>query len=1322
MRIAQHSTCINLVLLVMFSAHANIRDDATAHVPMVAVATAQPAAQPAAPPAAPLVTRFNLLDNSSSSSQEEAPPRAARPARERRVKVLDDFSSSSEEEEAPAHAARRLPARRVQASVAKKVAEEVAPMTITWDARTWDEMPTALREAISLVPGWGIAKANKLVDQCPEWAHPIDLVEATAETIKDVAVRLRREKVGISASALCKLRDEFCKKHKAAIGAANFDAQDEAHAASAAQAASQAALRAADAARKKTARQSITASARAANAARMRTAPARAADAARKRTAPARDANAARMRTARQSMAQNRPDDREAAALDEMYGCNGSSFTRNSRRLRPCYGLAGEGLEGARQETAQDIDRYGRISETDAVRIVNDYQASLAQIKLRTCACCGLRSPEHRYERRHRISDIVTQFPDHWLLIERGDVDRLDGFVPTGRGAEHAPAGHHAPRTCELLGPSSGQQVPRQRVVATRCTFHNVYFHASSGRHLHLIREAVEAREGEEGQEGFYCCDGCECGMEPKRPKAYFSDETVASHLPLNFLSHNPTFYASNAPTLSVAYGCDYGRTRLLMQGGAFLNLADVSTLELLLLAEVRMHHVTIKVSAESGASTTERRTLNSHTLLWPQNTMDASSEGETLQHALDAALRRLHIAFVGPRGDKTRFERAALRVADARLDAAVVWNAISVRRFLHGVEGGLEMPSLEEIERLLDGAVERHVKEMARGLHDAVSIAADARAAGSDVAGVRAGAMSDEDRAAAGLAEDAAGDHDADESASRVPNSYVGVFQVPERNMADFVDAIARITRVGDEEGEGTDGDRGAPSHAGRASVEEDGDPPAGAQDARPEALRRRRHGDLLDDYDRAAEGIYAAWWAIFPLKQGLRRGKPLSERAMEHLALYYDCRVAHCMSLLFHLGNVRMRHDVNVSVAARVKSTPEAFAEFRTLVCDSDFHTLLQSAQANPKGEAALVLLRKVLPFISLCGARQRWGTQERAAEVTKHIAATRYFGLGSVFNSVSPDDVHDPLSIRMSFPTTGAEEFPASAPDSFYDALVAPDAAGQHRGSAPGEDMRESTLQRLADNNPVATSAIFHKRANMLVNDLIGIDTSARGNVRVDGEDRLTGIHGICVTWKDVTECNKRKSLHLHGKGFGGLCPELFSDVADDPELMARACSALDSQVIGELPIAYHALSVLQRHSTRSTDDERPVAKRRDAAVTHCHALQPIVDLSEFLHHANVSAANRGVHEHKATCTCGKRGVTGCRMCFGRVHGQPYTCAICLQVGSDEKAIAEGSMDVIGWRCSICYAEGSSDPAVIAFEDEKRDVAFTVRFFAPTHTLAR
>jgi hypothetical protein len=55
-------------------------------------------------------------------------------------------------------------------------------------------------------------------------------------------------------------------------------------------------------------------------------------------------------------MAQDSPDDREAEALDEMYRCNGSSFTRNSRRLRPLYGLAGVGLEGARQETADDID------------------------------------------------------------------------------------------------------------------------------------------------------------------------------------------------------------------------------------------------------------------------------------------------------------------------------------------------------------------------------------------------------------------------------------------------------------------------------------------------------------------------------------------------------------------------------------------------------------------------------------------------------------------------------------------------------------------------------------------------------------------------------------------------------------------------------------------------------------------------------------------------------------------------------------------------------------------------------------------------------
>jgi hypothetical protein len=223
-------------------------------------------------------------------------------AQRRKRKQLDDSSSSSEEE-APAHAARLQPVCRVQASVAEKVAEEVA--AITWEARTWAQVPAGLCEAVFLVPGWGSAKANKLIDHCPEWAHPIDLVEATTKTIEDVAVRLRSEKVGISASALCKLRDEFCKKHKAASGAATFNAQDGAlmgdaqdlgaHADSAAQAESQAASRAANAARMRTARQSNSAPARAANAARMRTAR-------QSNAAPARAADAARKRTARQSV------------------------------------------------------------------------------------------------------------------------------------------------------------------------------------------------------------------------------------------------------------------------------------------------------------------------------------------------------------------------------------------------------------------------------------------------------------------------------------------------------------------------------------------------------------------------------------------------------------------------------------------------------------------------------------------------------------------------------------------------------------------------------------------------------------------------------------------------------------------------------------------------------------------------------------------------------------------------------------------------------------------------------------------------------------
>jgi len=60
---------------------------------------------------------------------------------------------------------------------------------------------------------------------------------------------------------------------------------------------------------------------------------------------------------------------------------------------------------------------------------------------------------------------------------------------------------------------------------------------------------------------------------------------------------------------------------------------------------------------------------------------------------------------------------------------------------------------------------------------------------------------------------------------------------------------------------------------------------------------------------------------------------------------------------------------------------------------------------------------LLKKVLPFLSISGRQVPWGSAERNAEVTKPMAEHRWYGPGSHFVNLAPDDVHNPRVVRLS-----------------------------------------------------------------------------------------------------------------------------------------------------------------------------------------------------------------------------------------------------------------------------------------------------------------
>ena len=424
--------------------------------------------------------------------------------------------------------------------------------------------------------------------------------------------------------------------------------------------------------------------------------------------------------------------------------------------------------------------------------------------------------------------------------------------------------------------------------------------------------------------------------------------------------------YSSNAPKDSIAAGMDFGRLAALRELGI---ATDVSTLERLVLAEVRCHHVVYKVVAYGEE--TERQRLHGHSIVAPQKAERVGGRDEPFgMAAMRAAFAAVRIVFVGPNGTQTKLERAALKIRDLRLRPEVIFNFLTIRHELHG---GQPPPTLEDVRALVDehGGLAAHIADHARHTDQAAG-AVERATAPSDVAGVRATAQS---RARASLEEDVEATAAAADEALEPSMDPVGLLEMPEQEMDAVVRGIERIVREGgvsqgrvddganggdggdggdgrDEAGEnsgggggsddanargdgstngdgGDDAGEGGGAAAGGETGEgggargEDAGEGGGAAAEGGDALEFRRSDVLLDDYQGMAEALYGAWWPLLPLRRGFRPGQIIPENRWRQVFLYYDNRFAQDLALLFHVANVKMRHAVNRAVGARVKSS---------------------------------------------------------------------------------------------------------------------------------------------------------------------------------------------------------------------------------------------------------------------------------------------------------------------------------------------------------------------------------------------------------------
>ncbi|MGB1605819.1 MAG: hypothetical protein ACPIOQ_74515, partial [Promethearchaeia archaeon] len=258
---------------------------------------------------------------------------------------------------------------------------------------------------------------------------------------------------------------------------------------------------------------------------------------------------------------------------------------------------------------------------------------------------------------------------------------------------------------------------------------------------------------------------------------------------------------------------------------------------------------------------------------------------------------------------------------------------------------------------------------------------------------------------------------------------------------------------------------------------------------------------------------------------------------------------------------------------------------------------------------------LERKLIPLLANVGKDRPWSKGERGAVFSKIMALTRKYGSPSHFYTISLDDVHQALSVRLSHASQSNARFPAfTRPEEDADGVEAElDASGFTKmlnalrrldplAPADGDEwpqeiaakphvVKEAILQRLATDNPVATSETYQRVVDIAHKVLFALpDAKDRRGNEVDAK----GIFGTPVAHIHVTETQGRGSLHVHGALWTQIAPECIAGALGDDAAMEAIRAALETQVRAHVDWEVHivhraqqALSALPRRRASLQD---------------------------------------------------------------------------------------------------------------------------------------
>ena len=411
---------------------------------------------------------------------------------------------------------------------------------------------------------------------------------------------------------------------------------------------------------------------------------------------------------------------------------------------------------------------------------------------------------------------------------------------------------------------------------------------------------------------------------------------------------------------------------------------------------------------------------------------------------------------------------------------------------------------------------------------------------------------------------------------------------------------------------------------------------------------------------------------------KSASEKDGSLSVETTRHLSLQFHNTCALDMQFLFLLGDQRMRHTAALTSNFRAKSNPEQLRRFEREVNNEEFQHTLRLAVEGDKA-AKKIVEQKLLPLIIVPGSKIPNGPLARRAALSKLYAMVRHLGLPSLFWTISPDDVHNLMSVRLSYPTVKQSAFPATADiDAFLKAFESGSVYdnGVSGFASVHVPCDLSALTALCFSNPIAACETFYIIANNILEHLLKAPSHA--GMRSDRKTwKLKGLFATPYGVFAVIEVQGRGSLHMHLLFWGTFNPALLQEAAPNETFAELIGKGLQTMFTAHLPRKIHieratlnACNALRPRGTPFVDPPREILKplptadlfERDGTIN-----------SEWQQRINNGAVRSCVHSHSDTCHHPPVGEFRCRVTMpqGLVGDEKDSpCASVIQIVGPEK----------------------------------------------------